>query len=108
MCSKYGEFDYAINPQKAKKFASQAKSLEQIANFHNTIGDRMITSQRPMMLDAAVGLAKLVKDQTNMTWDNTQQVSPVVIFLHFCVLNEKVHLVCGLNIKLICNRCKLT
>ena len=35
----------------------------------------MITSQRPMMLDAAVGLAKLVKDQTNMTWDNTQQVS---------------------------------
>ena len=31
-----------------------------------------------MMLDAAVGLAKLVKDQTNMTWDNTQQVSPVL------------------------------
>ena len=69
------QLDSAINPQQAKKFASQAKSLEQIANFHNTIGDRMITSQRPMMLDAAVGLAKLVKDQTNMTWDNTQQVS---------------------------------
>lgn len=29
----------------AKKFASQAKTLDQIANFHNTIGDRMITSQ---------------------------------------------------------------
>lgn len=29
----------------AKMFASQAKSLDQIANFHNTIGDRMITSQ---------------------------------------------------------------
>lgn len=29
----------------AKKFASQAKALDQIATFHNTIGDRMITSQ---------------------------------------------------------------
>ena len=29
----------------AKKFAVQAKTLDQIANFHNTIGDRMITSQ---------------------------------------------------------------
>ena len=29
----------------AKKFATQAKALEQIAGFHNTIGDRMITSQ---------------------------------------------------------------
>jgi dynein heavy chain 2 len=38
----------------------------------------MITSQRPMMLDAAVGLAKLVKDQTNMTWDNTQQVQAYI------------------------------
>ena len=38
----------------------------------------MITSQRPMMLDAAVGLAKLVKDQTNMTWDNTQQVNTMI------------------------------
>ena len=29
----------------AKKFAAQAKALDQIASFHNTIGDRMITSQ---------------------------------------------------------------
>ena len=29
----------------AKKFSRQAKALEQIARFHNTIGDRMITSQ---------------------------------------------------------------
>jgi len=29
----------------AKKFASQAKALDQIATFHNTIGDRMIPSQ---------------------------------------------------------------
>ncbi len=29
----------------AKKFSTQAKMLDQIAGFHNTIGDRMITSQ---------------------------------------------------------------
>jgi len=29
----------------AKRFARQAKALEQIATFHNTIADRMITSQ---------------------------------------------------------------
>ena len=27
-----------------------------------------------MMLDAALGLAQLVKEQTGMTWENTQQV----------------------------------
>ena len=58
----------------AKKFAKQAKELEQIATFHNTIGGRMIPSQRPMMLEAALGLAQLVKEQTDMTWENTEQV----------------------------------
>ena len=58
----------------AKKFAKQAKELEQISTFHNTIGGRMIASQRPMMLEAALSLAQLVKEQTDMTWDNTDQV----------------------------------
>ncbi len=48
------------NIQYAKK-SGQAIQLQKIANFHNTIGDRMIISQRPMMLEAAVGLAQLVK-----------------------------------------------
>ncbi len=58
----------------ARRFASQAKALDQIAGFHNTIGDRMITSQRPMMLEAALGLAQLVREQSGMTWENTEQV----------------------------------
>jgi len=64
----------AKTTELARKFAAQAKALEQIAGFHNTIGDRMITSQRPMMLEAAVGLAQLVKEQKDMTWDNADQV----------------------------------
>ena len=35
--------------------------LQKIANFHNTIGDRIIASQRPMMLEAALALSKLVR-----------------------------------------------
>ena len=56
--------------EQARKFAKLARDLERIASFHNTIGDRMITSQRPLMLDAAVSLAQLVKEQTDMTWNN--------------------------------------
>ena len=60
--------------EMARKFAKLARDLERIANFHNTIGDRMITSQRPLMLDAAVSLAQLVKEQTDMTWNNPDKV----------------------------------
>ena len=79
-CRQLGVLGYPI-PQKilrantlARKFSGQAMHLSRIASFHNTIGDRMIVSQRPMMLEAAVGLAKLVKEQTDMTWNNTDQV----------------------------------
>ncbi|GLH06946.1 Dynein heavy chain, cytoplasmic, partial [Gryllus bimaculatus] len=58
----------------ARKFMRQAKALEQVANFHNTIGDRMIASQRPMMLDAALELANLVQEQNGVTWSNTEAV----------------------------------
>ena len=60
--------------EQARKFAKLARDLERIASFHNTIGDRMITSQRPLMLDAAVSLAQLVKEQTDMTWNNPDRV----------------------------------
>ncbi|XP_046395709.1 cytoplasmic dynein 2 heavy chain 1 [Ischnura elegans] len=65
--------------EKAKKFSNQAKALEQVANFHNTIGDRMIPSQRPMMLKAALELSQLVRGEGNamekVTWSDTAAVS---------------------------------
>ena len=45
----------------------------------------MIISQRPMMLDAALGLANLVKEQTDMTWNNTEQVQRYIAKLQQCV-----------------------
>ncbi|KAK3929891.1 Cytoplasmic dynein 2 heavy chain 1 [Frankliniella fusca] len=62
----------------AKQFMRQAKSLQQVANFHNTIGDRMITSQRPMMLATALELARLVQEQSGVTWTNTAAVDAYI------------------------------
>ena len=83
-CRQLGVLGFPI-PQKilkanelAKKFAGQAMSLSRIATFHNTIGDRMIVSQRPMMLEAAVGLATLVKEQTTMTWTDTNVIADYI------------------------------
>ena len=73
-----------VTTELAKQFARQAKELEQIATFHNTIGGRMIASQRPMMLEAALGLASLVKEQTDMTWNNTDQVLCDTQLSHKC------------------------
>ena len=83
-CRQLGVLGFPI-PQKilkantlAKKFAGQAMHLSRIASFHNTIGDRMIVSQRPMMLEAAVGLAQLVKEQTEMTWTDSKAIDEYI------------------------------
>ncbi|XP_050420010.1 cytoplasmic dynein 2 heavy chain 1 [Adelges cooleyi] len=60
-------------------FLKQAKALEQIASFHNTIGDRMIPSQRPMMLASAVELMNLVKRQQSITWTNASSVDNYIL-----------------------------
>ncbi|XP_069998938.1 cytoplasmic dynein 2 heavy chain 1 isoform X2 [Penaeus vannamei] len=62
----------------AQKFMKQAKSLEEIANFHNTIGDQMIPSQRAMMLEAALALSGLVQEQNNITWSNTAELDSYI------------------------------
>ena len=41
-------------------------------------GDRMIASQRPMMLESAISLAQLVKEQTDMTWSDTEVANSVL------------------------------
>lgn len=63
---------------RALKFTSQAKALEQIANFHNTIGDRIIPSQLPMLLPAAQELDGLVTAQQGVTWSDTIAVDKYI------------------------------
>ncbi|XP_044749353.1 cytoplasmic dynein 2 heavy chain 1 [Coccinella septempunctata] len=64
--------------EHAKKFMHLAKVLEQIASFHNTIGDRMIASQRPMMLKGAMDLWKLVEEQEVVSWGETRSIEHYV------------------------------
>ncbi|CAL4070442.1 unnamed protein product [Meganyctiphanes norvegica] len=107
-----------INTSKlAHKFMKQAKYLEEIANFHNTIGDQMIPSQRPMMLEAALALAGLVQEQTTLTWRNTEQLDEYIGRLkqatHRLARENKKLAQCHLLVKerhnhLIENREKLT
>ncbi|XP_074038391.1 dynein cytoplasmic heavy chain beethoven [Leptinotarsa decemlineata] len=64
--------------EHAKKFMKFARTLEQIANFHNTIGDRMIPSQKPMMLASALELSKLVQEQEVVSWGEEKSVAKYV------------------------------
>jgi len=69
-----------INPivDKATQFLKQATDLDQIASFHNTIGDRMIPSLRPMMLETAVALSQLVTSQNAVSWNSIQEVEDYI------------------------------
>lgn len=61
--------------------------LIKVASFHNTIGDRMINSQRSMMLSSARELAKLVQTQNTVTWENSKLVDDYIKKLQSVVKN---------------------
>ncbi|XP_052751641.1 cytoplasmic dynein 2 heavy chain 1 isoform X2 [Galleria mellonella] len=52
-----------------------ARALQQVASFHNTLGERMIPSTRPMMLQAALDLSALVQDQKSVYWNDVEQLA---------------------------------
>lgn len=72
---------------QAKKFMKYAKILEQIANFHNTIGDRMIPSQRPLMLGSALNLSRLVQEEEVVYWSDVAAVEKYIDKLKSAVEN---------------------
>ena len=49
--------------ERASALTGRARALQQIANFHNTIGDRMVPSLRPLMLTTALEFAGAVREQ---------------------------------------------
>ncbi|XP_011502016.1 PREDICTED: cytoplasmic dynein 2 heavy chain 1 [Ceratosolen solmsi marchali] len=60
--------------ERASMLTRRARALQQVANFHNTIGDRMIPSQRPLMLAAALELAGAVREQSGVVWSDPRAV----------------------------------
>ncbi|XP_023163173.2 cytoplasmic dynein 2 heavy chain 1 [Drosophila hydei] len=61
----------------AAKYMCYARRLQQIATFHNTIGDRMIPCQRPIMLKNALELQRLVQSET-VAWQDELSVQRYV------------------------------
>lgn len=60
--------------ERAGALTGRARALQQVANFHNTIGDRMIPSQRPLMLTTALELARAVQEQSGVVWSDLNAV----------------------------------
>lgn len=80
--------------ERASALTGRARALEQIANFHNTIGDRMIPSQKPLMLVTALELAGAVKEQSGVAWSDpravdafTNRLRELVSWLSFALYN---------------------
>lgn len=63
-----------------RKYIKYAKNLQQISNFHNTIGDRIIPCQRPIMLKNAMELSNLVKSQS-VSWNDEESVQKYILVL---------------------------
>lgn len=59
---------------RAASLAGRARALQQVATFHNTIGDRMVPSQRPLMLTVALELARAVQEQSGVVWSDPHLV----------------------------------
>lgn len=68
----------------AVKFMSYARLLQQVATFHNTIGDRMIPCQRPIMLKNAVELSNLVRSES-VAWNDEESVKRYIGVLQTAV-----------------------
>lgn len=68
----------------AIKFMGYARKLQQIATFHNTIGDRMIPCIRPMMLQSALKLSNLVRSES-VAWNDENSVERYVSTLQVAV-----------------------
>ena len=67
--------------ERAGALSGHARALQQVATFHNTIGDRMVPSQRPLMLATALELARAVREQSGVVWSDPRAVDAYTIRL---------------------------
>lgn len=68
----------------AMNFISFARHLQQIAIFHNTIGDRMLPCHRPIMLESAVEFSRLVKSES-VSWNNEDSIKRYLTVLQAAI-----------------------
>ncbi|XP_078052127.1 dynein cytoplasmic heavy chain beethoven [Augochlora pura] len=88
--------------ERAGSLAGRARALQQIATFHNTIGDRMVPSQRPLMLTTALELARAVQEQSGVVWSD-----PMAVDAYTARLKELVRKFAQQNSDLAAKHCAL-
>ncbi|RWS13790.1 hypothetical protein B4U79_14531 [Dinothrombium tinctorium] len=52
-----------------KKYGFIARELREIVNFYCTIGDQILLSQRPMLIDGAKAFTSLLESKDKISWD---------------------------------------
>nr|XP_033320776.1 cytoplasmic dynein 2 heavy chain 1 [Megalopta genalis] len=88
--------------ERAGSLAGRARALQQVATFHNTIGDRMVPSQRPLMLTTALELARAVQEQSGVVWSD-----PMAVDAYTARLKELVRKFAQQNSDLAAKHCAL-
>ncbi|XP_031838829.2 dynein cytoplasmic heavy chain beethoven isoform X1 [Nomia melanderi] len=88
--------------ERAGSLAGRARALQQVATFHNTIGDRMVPSQRPLMLTTALELARAVQEQSGVVWSD-----PLAVDAYTARLKELVRKFAQQNSDLAAKHCAL-
>ncbi|XP_076646917.1 dynein cytoplasmic heavy chain beethoven [Halictus rubicundus] len=88
--------------ERAGSLAGRARALQQVATFHNTIGDRMVPSQRPLMLTTALELARAVQEQSGVVWSD-----PMAVDAYTARLKELVRKFAQQNSDLVAKHCAL-
>lgn len=68
----------------AIQFMGYARKLQQIATFHNTIGDRIIPCVRPILLQSALKLSNLVRSES-VAWNDENSVERYISMLQVTV-----------------------
>ncbi|KAI1294826.1 Cytoplasmic dynein 2 heavy chain 1 [Halotydeus destructor] len=53
----------------AVRYGNIARELKEIVNFYCTVGDQILTSQKPMLIDAATAFTALLESKERISWD---------------------------------------
>ena len=59
----------AAKEADATRYGAIARELKEIVNFYCTVGDQILTSQKPMLIDAAAKFTKLLESRDRISWD---------------------------------------
>ena len=70
-----------------QKIKNYANTLKQIAFFYNTADQQMISSQRPMLLNIAVSLERLVKTCEKISWNEVEKLNEIMPEIRTTTIN---------------------